>query len=111
MQTCGRLSEGSKRATNFYELEAQVKSASSLEESLVRLRHNLFHGAPCAHQCRKGCSIGWTMQIQPPSLLKQLQLHSVIAGQLWCSLYTTSSVPDYRLPVFCMLGRECGARI
>ena len=37
MQTCGRLSEGSKRATNFYELEAQVKSASSLEESLVRL--------------------------------------------------------------------------
>ena len=37
MQTCGRLSEGSKRATNFYELEAQVKSASSLEESLVSL--------------------------------------------------------------------------
>ena len=35
LQTCGRLSEGSKRATNFYELEAQVKSASSLEESLV----------------------------------------------------------------------------
>jgi hypothetical protein len=35
LQTCGRLSEGSSRATNFYELEAQVKGASSLEESLV----------------------------------------------------------------------------
>ena len=37
VQTCGRLSEGSKRATNFYELEAQVKGTSSLEESLVSL--------------------------------------------------------------------------
>ena len=37
LQACGRLSEGSKRATNFYELEAQVKGASSLEESLVGL--------------------------------------------------------------------------
>ena len=37
LQTCGCLSEGSKRATNFYELEAQVKGGSSLEESLVSL--------------------------------------------------------------------------
>lgn len=37
LQTCGCLSEGSKRATNFYELEAQVKGGSSLEESLVSI--------------------------------------------------------------------------
>ena len=37
LQTCGCLSEGSKRATNFYELEAQVKGGSSLEESLVSM--------------------------------------------------------------------------
>ena len=41
-QTCGRLSEGSSRATNFYELEAQVKGASSLEESLVGANHLLL---------------------------------------------------------------------
>ena len=35
LQACGCLSEGSKRPTNFYELEAQVKGGSSLEESLV----------------------------------------------------------------------------
>lgn len=42
LQTCGRLSEGSSRATNFYELEAQVKGASSLEESLVGANHLLL---------------------------------------------------------------------
>lgn len=35
LQTCHQLSEGSKRETQFYELDLQVKGASSLEESLV----------------------------------------------------------------------------
>ena len=42
LQACGRLSEGSSRATHFYELEAQVKGASSLEESLVGANHLLL---------------------------------------------------------------------
>ena len=42
LQTCGRLSEGSSRATNFYELEVQVKGASLLEESLVGANHLLL---------------------------------------------------------------------
>ena len=36
LQSCGQLSEGSGRATNFYELDAQVKGMTSLEQSLVR---------------------------------------------------------------------------
>ena len=37
LQSCGQLSEGSGRATNFYELDAQVRGMTSLEQSLVRL--------------------------------------------------------------------------
>ena len=35
LQACGKLSEGSGRTTNFYELDAQVKGMASLEQSLV----------------------------------------------------------------------------
>ena len=34
-QVCHQLSEGSKRETNFYELDVQVKGLSNLEDSLV----------------------------------------------------------------------------
>lgn len=42
LQACGRLSEGSSRATQFYELEVQVKGATFLEESLVGANHLLL---------------------------------------------------------------------
>ena len=42
LQACGRLSEGSSRATHFYELEVQVKGAILLEESLVGANHLLL---------------------------------------------------------------------
>jgi len=35
-QACRRRSEGSARATHFYELDVQVKGMGSLEGSLVR---------------------------------------------------------------------------
>lgn len=38
LQSCGQLSEGSGRATNFYELDAQVKGMPTLEASLVGQR-------------------------------------------------------------------------
>ena len=36
MQVCRQLSEGSQRATHFYELDVQVKGYATLEKSLVR---------------------------------------------------------------------------
>ena len=38
LQRCGKLSEGSKRETHFYELDVQVKGFSTLEESLVSIQ-------------------------------------------------------------------------
>ena len=35
-KACGRLSEGSHRATGFYELDVQVQGAPTLELALVR---------------------------------------------------------------------------
>ena len=35
LQACGRASQGSNRATHFYELDIQVKRSPALEESLV----------------------------------------------------------------------------
>jgi hypothetical protein len=53
MQSCRRLSEGSGRVTNFYELDAQVKGKPSLEESLVSLLNCTM--ASRAHAARQPC--------------------------------------------------------
>ena len=85
MQTCGRLSEGSKRATNFYELEAQVKGASSLEESLVSLPWTFLHAVSLQATSEKAVWLSGPCKIQLPIALKQLQSHILTAGQVWFS--------------------------
>lgn len=60
LQACGRLSEGSGRTTNFYELDAQVKGMASLEQSLVGHPHVFLVGSLTCDMHRWPLWPSWT---------------------------------------------------